>query len=99
MNFFAHQDQARRQTRKMLLLFALAVVAVVLAIDLVLTVALGSHARHGMSPACLFVINLLIVIVIGCSSLYRIATLRGGGAEVARQLDGVPVPTHTGNFA
>ncbi|MEO5623106.1 MAG: M48 family metallopeptidase [Dokdonella sp.] len=99
MNFFAHQDEARRQTRKMLLLFALAVVSIVAAIDFVLLIALGGDARHGMSPAGLFAISLLVIVVIGCGSLYRIATLRGGGAVVARQLGGVPVPTDTGNFA
>ena len=38
MNFFAHQDQARRQTRRMLAMFVLAVVAIVLAVDLVVIV-------------------------------------------------------------
>ncbi|MEO5560974.1 MAG: M48 family metallopeptidase [Dokdonella sp.] len=99
MNFFAHQADARRQTRKMLLLFALAVIAIVAAIDFVFLIALGRHARHGMSPAGLIVISLLVIVVIGCGSLYRIATLRGGGAVVARQLGGLPVPTDTGNFA
>ncbi|MEO7324991.1 MAG: M48 family metallopeptidase [Dokdonella sp.] len=99
MNFFAHQADARRQTRKMVLLFVLAVLTIVAAIDFVLLIALGGNARHGMSPAGLLAISLLVVVVIGCGSLYRIATLRGGGAVVARQLGGVPVETDTGNFA
>jgi Zn-dependent protease with chaperone function len=99
MNFFAHQDQARRQTRRMLLLFALAVIAIVGAIDGVLVIAFGADVRHGPSSGGLFAISVFIVIVIGLGSLYRIATLRGGGAVVARQLGGVPVPADTGNFA
>ena len=40
MNFFAQQEQARAQTRRMLLMFAFAVLAVVALIDLVLWLAL-----------------------------------------------------------
>ncbi|GAA0718541.1 M48 family metallopeptidase [Dokdonella soli] len=103
MNFFAHQDQARRQTRRMLLLFALAVIAIVAAVDFVLVVALGlGDARHTNGQGSwggLFVVSVFVLIVIGLGSLYRIATLRGGGAVVARELGGMPVPTDTGNFA
>jgi Zn-dependent protease with chaperone function len=99
MNFFEHQDQARRQTRKMLLLFALAVIAIVAAVDFVLLIALGADAQSGMSPGGLLAVSLFAIVVIGLGSLYRIATLRGGGAVVARQLGGVPVPTDSGDFA
>ena len=33
MNFFEHQERARRNTRRLVLLFALAVVAVIVAVD------------------------------------------------------------------
>jgi Zn-dependent protease with chaperone function len=103
MNFFAHQDQARRQTRRMLWLFALAVVAIVAAIDCVLVIALGigsaSHANGGVGWGGLFAVSAFVVLVIGLGSLYRTASLRGGGGVVARQLGAVPVPTDTGNFA
>ena len=103
MNFFAHQDQARRQTRRMLWLFALAVVAIVAAIDCVLVIALGignaSHANGGVGWGGLFAVSVFVVLVIGLGSLYRTASLRGGGGVVARQLGAMPVPTDTGNFA
>jgi Zn-dependent protease with chaperone function len=103
MNFFAHQDQARRQTKQMLVLFGLAVVAIVVAIDVVLFIAMGvSSGRHGQgqgSTAGLFGISVFVLVVIGLGSLYRIASLRGGGAVVARQLGGVPIETDTQNFA
>ncbi|MFI4970914.1 MAG: M48 family metallopeptidase, partial [Lysobacterales bacterium] len=44
-------------------------------------------------------LSAFVVLMIGLGSLYRIATLRGGGAVVARELGGVPVPGDTGNFA
>ena len=101
MNFFALQEQARRQTRQMLLMFALAVMAIIAAIDLLLVIALGSDARTatgGLPWGALFGMSFFVVFVIGMGSLYRIATLRGGGAVVARELGGTPVPTDTGNF-
>lgn len=94
MNFFAHQEQARRQTRRMLLLFALAVVGVAAATNLALFVVI-----QGASVTSVTVFSLVIVLVIGLGSFYRIATLRGGGAAVARQLGAVPVPPDTTNFA
>jgi len=102
MDFFAHQDQARRQTRRMLVLFALAVVAIVAAVDVVLVVGLGLGRVHGGGGANwggLFVASALVVVAIALGSLYRIASLRGGGAVVARQLGAVPIPIDTGNFA
>ncbi len=102
MNFFAHQDQARRQTRRMLWLFAFSVAAIVAAIDFVLVVALdignASHANDGASWGALFVVSAFVVMVIGLGSLYRTASLRGGGGVVARELGAVPVPSDTGNF-
>jgi Zn-dependent protease with chaperone function len=95
MNFFAQQEQARRQTRRMLLMFALAVAAIVIAIDGVLVIAFG---RHGVNGAGLMAISLLVLGVIGLGSLYRVATLRGGGSAVALQLGARPVPNDTGDF-
>ena len=103
MNFFAHQDQARRQTRRLLWLFALAIVAIVAAIDGVLIVALdidnASDAHGSVGWSGLFAVSACVVLVIGLGSLYRTASLRGGGGVVARQLGAIPVPTDTGNFA
>ena len=101
MNFFEHQDRARRQTRRMLVLFVIAVIAIVVAIDLVLLVALGAnvHNAQGIRAGGVIAMSLFVLFVIGCGSLFRIATLRGGGVAVARQLGAVPVPADSGNFA
>jgi Zn-dependent protease with chaperone function len=94
MNFFDHQDQARKQTRRMLLLFAVAVAAIVLAIDLL--IAMVGHGRA--QPGAYIAISLLVLGVIGLGSMYRVATLRGGGSAVALQLGARPVPNDTGDF-
>ena len=41
MNFFEHQDRARRQSRWLIVVFALAVLAIVLAIDAIVLLTLG----------------------------------------------------------
>jgi Zn-dependent protease with chaperone function len=103
MNFFEHQDHARRQTRRMLFLFALAVVAVVAATDLLVLFAIsldGSyHAGEGFSWGAIGVLSIAITIAIGLGSAYRIATLGGGGAAVAQQLGATRVDPMTTNFA
>ncbi|HEU4664667.1 MAG TPA: M48 family metallopeptidase [Dokdonella sp.] len=96
MNFFAHQEQARRQTRRMLAMFALAVAAIVVAIDLVVVIGLG-HGRA--SAGGLAFVSALVLGVIGVGSAYRIATLRGGGAAVAAQLGAREVAEDSGDFA
>ncbi|MGN6113683.1 MAG: M48 family metallopeptidase [Luteimonas sp.] len=90
MNFFEHQAAARRASTRLVLLFALAVAGIVAAVDAVVFVAAG--------PQPVVAATLLTLAVIGLSSLYRIASLRGGGDQVALQLGGVPVPEDTTDF-
>jgi len=83
MNFFERQAQARRNTTRLVVLFALAVVGIVLAVDLGVALVFGANAT------VLAVASLLTLGVIGIGSLYRIASLRGGGESVAQQMGGV----------
>ena len=102
MNFFAQQDRARTHTKRMLFLFALAVIAIVAAVDFVMLVAFGAIGRHGAhgSPAGALVLSTIIVLaVIGLSTLYKVSTLRGGGAAVARQFGATQIEEGTGDFA
>ena len=97
MNFFEHQAAARKASTRLLLLFVLAVIGIVCAVDIVVLIALG--ARDQSTPqqvaAMLIFASLVTVAIIGLGSLYRIASLRGGGETVALQMGGVPVPEHT----
>lgn len=97
MNFFEHQERARRQTRRMLWLFALAVAAIVLVIDFVVLMATGFEAGRVRWQAVLFV-SAVVVLVIQLGSLYRVATLRAGGKAVALGLGAVPVPPAGDDF-
>jgi Zn-dependent protease with chaperone function len=98
MNFFQRQDAHRRTSRRLVFLFALAVFAVVAAVDLVLLVAFGGLEEGANIPGVLLVSTLVTLGVIGASTMYRVASLRGGGAAVARQLGANPVPESTTDF-
>jgi Zn-dependent protease with chaperone function len=99
MNFFEHQAAARRTSTRLVVLFALAVIGIVIAVDLAAYVAFGGvGAEPGERGALLAFTSLLTMAIIGLGSLYRIASLRGGGEPVALQFGGVPVPEDTTDF-
>ncbi|HVT35627.1 MAG TPA: M48 family metallopeptidase [Nevskiaceae bacterium] len=103
MNFFQHQAQARSQTKWLVFMFALAVGAIVAAIDFVLWLALsasdnGQHHGHYAHAAqqdysgALVAASFAVIALIAIASLVRSATLRSGGGAVARGLGAVLVP-------
>ena len=106
MNFFAHQDRSRRQTRWLLLMFALAVLAIVISVSLAMGLVLGMlspvegasllslSTLQSNSNALLFT-SLGTGTVIGLASLGKTLSLRGGGGKVARQLGGTLVNADT----
>jgi Zn-dependent protease with chaperone function len=94
MNFFEHQAAARRSSLRMVVLFALAVIGIVVAVDLAVLVLLGSQMRgDGGGIAGLLVVSTVATLaIIGLGSLYRLASLRGGGEAVALQMGATEVP-------
>ena len=97
MDFFGQQEQARRQTKTLVLLFALAVIAIVAAVNLVLAMIwiwangeplAGVHAY----PAGFFATNTLVTLaLIGGGTLIQTWNLRDGGDAVARMAGGRPL--------
>ncbi|MEO8365637.1 MAG: M48 family metallopeptidase [Pseudoxanthomonas sp.] len=99
MNFFEHQAKARSSSTRMVLLFALAVGGIVLAVDLAVLLLLGTQlGSAGGVAALLFASTLGTVAVIGLGSMYRMASLRGGGEAVALQMGATAVPENTSDF-
>jgi Zn-dependent protease with chaperone function len=90
MDFFAQQAKVRRSSRQLVWLFALAVLTIVVAVDVVCAFFLV-----GFRPAPLIIITLVVLAVIGLCSAYRVASLAGGGAAVAREMNAVEVPANT----
>ena len=106
MSFFQRQQQARAASRRLVVLFVLAVIGVIVAVDLGVWLALGmiqpiGDIERGVSASrdgdvgILVMVSILTLAVIGISSLIRIAKLRGGGAEVARSMGAVLVAEDT----
>ncbi len=95
MNFFEHQALARRSSTRMVVLFALAVIGIVLAVDLAVLLLLGGGENV---VGLLFVSTVGTLAVIGLGSLYRMASLRAGGEAVALQLGATEVPESTTDF-
>jgi Zn-dependent protease with chaperone function len=94
MDFFAQQARVRRNARWLVLLFILAVAAIVAAVDLVC-----AFFVVGPRPGALLAISVAVVALIGLCSLYRVASLRGGGSTVAIGMGATPVPADTTNPA
>ncbi len=92
MNFFERQAKARSNTTRLVLLFGLAVLGIVIAVDLAVALVFGPD------PALLAVATLGTLAVIGIGSLYRISSLSGGGDAVAMQMGGQWVPEDTQDF-
>src|SRR5262245_28777640 len=108
MDFFARQAATRRQSRWMVLLFVLAVIAIVVAIDFVVatTVAiLSTHDGGGLLatedlslsrfPLVILLSTIVVLGTIGISSLVRTVSLAAGGGKVAEQLGGTRVGADT----
>jgi Zn-dependent protease with chaperone function len=97
-DFFERQDIARRNTTRLVILFALAVLTLIVSIDLLLAGVLGYLGRNpdtgaidwalAADPQVLFLAVFGTLLVAGGGSLFKIAQLRGGGQVVAEQLGG-----------
>jgi Zn-dependent protease with chaperone function len=94
MDFFEQQDHARRQSRTLALLFMLAVVAIVLAVNFVLALLwIWSHGGHFAAPqaypAGFFATNTGVALgLIGGGTLIEMFNLRAGGEAVAQMAGG-----------
>lgn len=103
MNFFEHQDRAQRRTRWLLLLFGLAVLAIVVVVNVIVLVVFDQteqvpRSEPWLTPGLLADNTALIIWttvltagLIGLGSLYRTVGLRDGGGTVARELGGTRV--------
>ncbi len=104
MDFFARQAASRRQSRWMVFLFILAVIAIVIAIDFVVVVTIailsmqddgGLLASPDLSiwryPTIILFSTVVVLGTIGISSVARTVSLAAGGSKVAEQLGGTRV--------
>lgn len=104
MNFFEHQDQARTQTKRLVFLFGLAVLALI-AVTTLFTALLLHYTQGAAIPSTeqahfwrnffdlldwqlLASVGAVVLLAVGLGSLYRLAQLSKGGDAVAQSLNG-----------
>lgn len=95
MDFFSSQDMARRNTGRLVLLFALAILSLIAITNLFLLYVFGAFGEVINVPLYERIdwrlsayVSFGIVFVVTCGSLYKIMSLAGGGAKVAQMLQG-----------
>jgi hypothetical protein len=102
MNFFEAQDQARKATRWLVIVYALATALIVIGVTLIVGVALFSTSIDGYrlsfgqmlaaNPVPLAITALVTALFIVGASIYKTSILSSGGGQVARELGGTLVP-------
>ena len=108
MDFFEHQDLARRNSRKLVLLFILAILGVVVSVYLLMAVAVFGYNDKMAGPdqgidlvalltnwQILAMVGGGTLLVVGGASAFRISALSGGGQIVASSLGGRPLNQDT----
>ncbi|MEX2214211.1 MAG: M48 family metallopeptidase [Phycisphaeraceae bacterium] len=90
MNFFEHQDVARKKTGRLVLFFALAVIITIALIYLVIAgaIAAGDGGSDLWDWRILLIVSAGVLAVVGLGSWYKISQLGAGGQVVAEMLGG-----------
>ena len=108
MNFFEHQDQARRNTTLLIVLFGVAIASMILAFYIVTIIIiiyyilfraessyLDPYAFSPWQPGLLLMVSAGTVGVVGITSLVKILQLQAGGKVIARSMGGQQVDIQT----
>ena len=91
MDFFEHQDKARKKTGLLILYFALAVICIYCALFIL---ACFIFSRDSISkaiiwdPALAGIVALSTATIVGLGTLFKVISLAGGGKVVAEALGG-----------
>ncbi|MEQ1826646.1 MAG: M48 family metallopeptidase [Pirellula sp.] len=106
MDFFDHQDRARRNTLWLIVYFVLAIIMIIAAVYLAMlgiAVFLTRDSEHPVQffawhPLLFLAVITVVTTMITIGSLYKIWTLGSHGEYVAIALGGVKVPPNTHNL-
>jgi len=107
MNFFDAQEDARKKTRLLVLLFCLAVLSLVVLTNVLvyaITMAFVSSSESAFhieliaqNWSLFLQTSLVVVVVIGSACLYKFFVLRQGGQAIAEALGGKPLNPDSGS--
>ncbi len=108
MNFFQHQERARRQTRRLIAFYGIAVILIILSLYGVTALILNYEKTvipnepfnwTGLWDPNLFgIVALVTMALILSGSVYKIMSLSTGGEAVAQMLGGRPIAPNTTLF-
>ena len=96
MNFFKSQDIARKKTSQLIILFALAVISLVILTNILVMVLFGYVRSNTLSTAILkhqfdwntfLMVGAAVASLIFFGSLFKVMSLSSGGARVAEMMD------------
>ena len=98
-DFFDHQDHARKQTSRLVFLFALAVLGIMGLLYALAVLVVGFEGQDPqtgairlstdwLDPELMFQVGVATLILVGGASLLRISQLRGGGHVIAESMGG-----------
>lgn len=109
MNFFEHQEAARRQTGLLVAYYVIAVILIIAAIygvtaflllhESALTPDGSIQWRFLWNPSLFAGVAGVLAAMIAGGSFYKIAILSSGGAAVAKMLEGRPLSPSTSNLS
>ncbi len=105
MDYVQAQDNARRKTWRLVLLFCAAVVGLILLTNLLVAVVVGLHSshlypsmgemlRHSFNAHGLAISTIVVLMVAGASA-YKYIALSAGGRTIAEALGGRQIPAST----
>jgi Zn-dependent protease with chaperone function len=86
MNFFEQQETARRTSRRLIVLFALAVTAIVIAVNVVATLLYFTVFAPPLPRGFYLTNTLVTLLMIGAGTWWETARLAGGGEAVAQMV-------------
>jgi len=110
MNFFKSQDEARRDTGRLVVLFSLAIISLIVMTNLLVMFVFGyinveqtgsintEQLIQQIDWQVFLIIGAAVTTTIAFGSLYKIIALAGGGARVAEMLDAELVVNGSNDF-
>lgn len=100
-NFFERQDEARRNTTRLIFLFIAAVAGLIVVgyvVGVILLMFMAEGAVSPIQPGLFVLIAGGTVLIVGGGSVFKVSQLKQGGHVVAEALDGRPIGKHPSNF-
>ena len=98
MNFFEQQEAARRMSRRLVVLFVLAVISIVITVNLAATLIYLSVFSPPVPRGFHLTNTLVTLLMIGAGTWWEMARLAGGGEAVATMIGARRIDSSTGDL-